>query len=53
MARMKRGRVLSQVRSGVFVREGRARSERRDIRGPECSPGGGIRGRIVCAAVVC
>jgi hypothetical protein len=53
IARMNNGMLLSHARRGVFVREGRARSDRLDINGPECSPGGGIKGRIVCATMGC
>ena len=53
MQKTKSGNVFSHVLSAVFVRDGRARSDRLDIKGPECSPGGGTRGRMVCASAGC
>lgn len=50
MAKTNNGNVFSHVRRAVFVSVGSCRSGLRDMSGPECSPGGGISGRIVWAA---
>ena len=53
MPKTKSGNVVSHVLRVVFERDGRARSDRLDINGPECSPGGGTSGRIICAGAGC
>ena len=47
------GNVFSHVRKAVLVSLGSSRSGLRDISGPECSPGGGIRGRMVWVTEDC